>query len=140
MKNISISFWAFIIVSTLSFIHGPTILAQKSSHKFFVPKEGSAKSSNLPVFVEVLADAENPQKFILLVNNPCRERLHITVRSHMSYGYDETTSEAVLRKRFDMTGAEDGLYTVTVNSGTTAVTKQIQLATRTEVTRSIAIK
>jgi hypothetical protein len=82
----------------------------------------------------------NSENFILVVSNPKMEKLYVHLLTGKGESYTEVTSKSELRRRMDMTTAEDGKYTVVVSSGKKTVSKDIELNTATQVVRTLTFK
>ncbi len=136
MKNKSILIIAFIATSMFSIVQATPIKHSPAGNNS--KTDTLLSKSDLPSFTVQIVGDNNNQKFILLVTNPLKEKLHIAIKFQSGEGYNETTSRTMLRKRFDMTGAEDGSYTVTVENGKTSIVKKVQVSTTTQVIRNIA--
>jgi hypothetical protein len=140
MKNAIVFPIVFISVCVFSTLSTNAVSAQILFKKRLTTTADTVNNDFTSFTVRIVQDEKNAEKFILLINNPFNQKLNISVRSNAGESFNETITQATLGKRFDMSDAEDGVYTVEVSNGKTTITKQIQLATKTEVTRSIAIR
>jgi hypothetical protein len=109
----------------------------------FAPsRTGSGQESKVipsGTFHAEITPDDNPEKFVLTINNPHSLKINISVEGGAA-GYQSRTSETFFRKRFDMTGTEDGEYAVLVSDGINVFSKKVVVQTNTEVTRQVVLK
>ncbi len=77
-------------------------------------------------------------KFIVTINNPAKERLHLVVRhTEMGIVADTTIRNPQLRCHFNWEDAYDGEYVLELSSGKEQLTETFTMTTKTE--RKIAV-
>lgn len=78
--------------------------------------------------------------FLLTVDNPQKERLHLVLR-HTQYGTvsDTTITGSKLRFRYNLQTIDDGEYEVEVTNGKEYIVKRFSMETETKIERKISI-
>jgi hypothetical protein len=78
--------------------------------------------------------------FTLVVENPRKERLHLSV-VHTQFGLvsDTTITSSKLRCKYNLQTVDDGEYTVEVTNGKDHVVKRFSMQTETKIERKINI-
>ncbi len=132
--------WSAVLIMAVSF-YSVSGFANTQKRGVLLPVSDTSRIVSVASTFEVnILEDNHSQKFILSIINPNAEKLNISIRSENGEGYNGSTMSSNFRKRFDMTEAQDGTYTITVTNGKNTFSRRINLATNTTVTRNISFK
>ncbi len=113
------TFLAVVLMTSMSSI---MIQAQTSV------KEKIELTQRSELFQVHITEDASPDKFIVTIDNPLKEKLRLTVTGGNGH-YDCTVKNETTRKRFDMSLAEDGVYTIEVTGKNQHWQKEIRMET-----------
>jgi hypothetical protein len=137
MKISSILFMAIIFSATMIKTTAQTSVKPAAYIVNDTAKQTEAAVNSFDV--QIITENQD-QRFILSISNPFAEKLTISISSNSGVGFNDNTKSFNYRKRFNMEGAEDGNYTITVSGDKKKFVKTIAVQTTTNVNRSISLQ
>lgn len=140
MKTSKFRFVSSMIVLATPFLWSNASMAQTAVKRPVIIDTAAAYSAtSVATFnSEVVEDGDH--KFVVLINNPKEEKVDIILRTPAGERHFDHTEKVAFSKRFDLTDAPTGVYTVIIRRGKTAIVKEINFNTTTEAKNTLEIK
>ena len=126
----------FLIILTAQNLNAQSENQSQLKSKF---SKSIVKNQQVDFSFQLVPDSD-PDKFVLIINNPSSDKLFFWVGTSDGNMLSENTSQKLLRTRMNMSGAEDGQYIVSVSNLKTTLTQKVELNTVMRVSRAITLQ